>query len=118
MFNYLTDRQIRYAIDKLINQKYLVTGNYNKIGYDRTKWYSLTNKAIGMFETTISHKSDNHLTKLVNGKDKSGEPIPDTVTLNVTKKKKSLNFKRREKQYNKYPDAFKRPNFKKFLKDL
>lgn len=64
LFPYLTQKQIRTAIDKLIDCGLIVAGNFNKAGYDRTKWYSLQ----GQIE----------LPSRANGIDQKGEPIPDS----------------------------------------
>lgn len=64
LFPYLTQKQIRTAIDKLIDCGLIVAGNFNKAGYDRTKWYSLQ----GQIE----------LPSRANGSDQKGEPIPDS----------------------------------------
>lgn len=64
LFPYLTQKQIRTAIDKLIDCNLIVAGNFNKAGYDRTKWYSLQ----GQIE----------LPSWANGIDQKGEPIPDS----------------------------------------
>jgi hypothetical protein len=45
-FKYLTVKKIRTALNKLIEAGFLMTGNFNKIAYDRTKWYALTDKAL------------------------------------------------------------------------
>lgn len=39
---YFTEKQIRSALDKLINEGLIMTGNYNKSAYDRTLWYAFT----------------------------------------------------------------------------
>lgn len=41
LFPYLTYRNIRSAIDKLIEFKVIITGNYNQSSYDRTRWFAL-----------------------------------------------------------------------------
>ena len=43
-FPYLTERQIEYALKKLIDEGYIITGNYNKASFDRTLWYAITKK--------------------------------------------------------------------------
>lgn len=64
LFPYLSSKQIRLAIDKLIEDGLLVTGNFNQSAYDRTKWYS-PNEEI-------------HLPETANGVFQKGEPIPDS----------------------------------------
>ncbi len=43
--SYLTENQIRGALDKLVKEGFLDRGNYNRMKYDRTYWYTLTPKA-------------------------------------------------------------------------
>jgi len=44
LFPYLTKKQIWGAIQKLIKEGVILTGNYNLKPYDRTLWYSLKNE--------------------------------------------------------------------------
>lgn len=39
---YFTEKQIRSALGRLINEGIIMTGNYNKSAYDRTLWYAFT----------------------------------------------------------------------------
>jgi len=66
IFDYVTVKQIRLAIDKLIKADLIETGNYNKTPYDRTLWYSL--------------KAKIDLPKKENGILQKGTPIPDILT--------------------------------------
>lgn len=45
LFPYLTGKQVRNALNKLKREGLVVTGNYSENQYDRTLWYSLTDKA-------------------------------------------------------------------------
>lgn len=45
LFPYMTVNTLRTAIKKLKNNGLILTGNYNKSAYDRTMWYTLTEKA-------------------------------------------------------------------------
>lgn len=74
MFPYVTPKQIRTAIDKLIEHKLIAKGNFNKTGYDRTLWYCL--------------RSQDHLPSGANGDDLEGEPIPDINSDNKPKPQK------------------------------
>lgn len=38
---FLSEKQIRIALEKLENAGLVITGNYNKKSFDRTKWYSV-----------------------------------------------------------------------------
>lgn len=72
LFPYVTERQIIYALKKLKDAGLIKTGNYNKVAYDRTLWYALTEKGI-----SILQKKEIHLTNLVNGNDRIVRPIPN-----------------------------------------
>jgi hypothetical protein len=41
LFDYLTDNQIRYCLEKLIEKNYLITGTFNEAKYDHTLWYTI-----------------------------------------------------------------------------
>jgi len=64
LFSYLSKRQIRTALEKLIDKKYIGKGNFNQTPYDRTLWYCVLRK--------------DHLPKKANREDGNGEPIPDS----------------------------------------
>lgn len=64
LFYWLTTDQIRRCLEKLVEKNYLITGNYNKNQYDRTKWYSV--------------KSQMHLAEIPNGFGENPEPIPNS----------------------------------------
>ena len=40
LFPYFTERQVEYALNKLIEAGYIKTGNYNKSPFDKTLWYT------------------------------------------------------------------------------
>ena len=58
---YLSDKQIRYALDKLIREGIIITGNYNKSSYDRTLWYAFTDYGEILFLSSqkIEHFEEN-----------------------------------------------------------
>lgn len=86
-FVYLTPRQIKYALKKLVDCNALVIGNFNKKGYDKTAWYSLSDNIL--FELNLNKSCLQPLqmlieqncpidrTKLSYGQDKIVLPIPD-----------------------------------------
>ena len=63
LFPYLTEKQVRSALDKLVECGLIATGNYNASAYDRTKWFRLSTQI--------------HLPSRANQLDPQGEPIPD-----------------------------------------
>lgn len=42
IFQYLTERQIQYALDKLKKMKLIDTGHFSQDKRDRTLWYTIT----------------------------------------------------------------------------
>lgn len=44
IFPYATERQIRTALEKLEKNEMIKTGNFNKVGFDKTLWYAITAK--------------------------------------------------------------------------
>jgi hypothetical protein len=64
LFPYLTKKQIRLALEKLVEAGLIVVGNYNKDPRDQTKWYAL--------EGTLQ------LPERANGAAQKGKPLPDS----------------------------------------
>lgn len=75
LFPYMTERQIDYALRKLIDCGLVITGNYNKSSYDRTLWYAITKKGY-----SIIQNCEMETTILSNGDNENVEPIPDINT--------------------------------------
>lgn len=71
IFPYLSEKQISTALDKLIDDGIVVTGNYNNSAYDRTLWYALTEKG-----KSILHFGKMESPKTSNGKPENVKPIP------------------------------------------
>jgi len=74
LFDYLSESQIKTCLTKLEKSNLIVTGNYNQIGYDRTKWYSLPLKS------TISENQQMDLSIISNPLDENRQPIQDIKT--------------------------------------
>ena len=72
LFPYMSERQIDTAFKKLIDNGLVITGNYNKLKYDRTLWYALTQKG-----ECILHFDGMEKVKVRNGEGQNVEPIPD-----------------------------------------
>ena len=51
-FPFFSEGQIRRAIDSLFKQNIIIKGNYNKLKYDKTTWYALTDED-GLAELAI-----------------------------------------------------------------
>lgn len=85
-FPELTEKQVRTALDKLIQANLIETANFNKTGYDRTLWYSLTEKD----ESSQIDVPKNELPFAL-----EGSPIPDNKQNNKQSIKKE-NIKKKE----------------------
>lgn len=72
LFPYMTERQIDYALNKLVDSGYIIKGNYNKSPYDKTLWYADKNLC----------ETDN--TKLCNRENESEQPIPYSKPVSKT----------------------------------
>lgn len=75
LFPYASSRKISNALKRLIEEGVLITGNYNKVAYDRTLWYAFTKKG-----ECIMQKCKMEDTKMSNGIVENVEPIPDINT--------------------------------------
>lgn len=90
LFPYLTPRQIDYALQKLIDDGLLITGNYNKVAYDRTLWYAITKKGY-----SILQNCEMESTKTGNGNTENVQPIPN---VNAVKTADETSYKKKERK--------------------
>ncbi len=94
IFPYISERKIRNALKFLEDEGILITGNYNKVAYDRTKWYAITEKGKCILSKRSNAYCQNEqmdlpysqmdfsnsqmdLSKNENGNERKGEPIPN-----------------------------------------
>lgn len=78
LFPYMSERQIDTAFKKLIEADLVITGRYNKIAYDRTLWYALTQKG-----ESILHFDGMEEAETQKGNGQNASPIPDINTDNI-----------------------------------
>ena len=78
LFPYATVKQIRTALEHLVSEELIVTGNYNTFSFDRTLWYALTEKG-----KSIVLKSQTHLPEKENAPAQEGKPIPDIISTDI-----------------------------------
>jgi len=71
LFPYWSEKQIYRIVKSLKDKKVIKIGNFNKVKYDQTKWYTIV-------EESILLKYKLHFTKRANGISEKGEPIPDS----------------------------------------
>ena len=68
LFPYVSAKKIRNTLNRLIDFELVETGNFNTLSFDRTTWYTLTDKGMSMFpkgQMTFDQK---------------GKPIPNNKT--------------------------------------
>jgi len=73
LFPYIKADKINRILNKLIEKKVLIVGNYNKYKYDQTRWYSI-------IDTSIMKKFKLEYEKIDNRILNNSEPIPDINT--------------------------------------
>lgn len=71
-FEFWSGSQIRRILKNLKVKGYIETGRYNRIGYDKTTWYTVTEKAVKLIE------SDNEFVESVNPANKNVNPFFET----------------------------------------
>lgn len=76
LFPYLTESKIRRAIEHLENEGLIVSGNFNKVKFDRTKWYALTEKGWALFGKSICDDGSSICQNEQMTFDQNDEPIP------------------------------------------
>lgn len=79
IFPYLSEKKIRNALNHLQEEGLIITGNFNKLAYDRTLWYALTEKG-----KSILPKGQMEVYETANGSNRKGEPIPPNDPYDVT----------------------------------
>jgi len=82
VFDWLSEKQIRTRLNKLVESGYLEEGNFNKRGGDKTKWYSLTNRSDQMVNCSSQMVSCSDQTgtcsdQMVSATSQMVRPLPD-----------------------------------------
>ena len=78
LFPYWTYKQIRLIISNCIDEGLLISGNYNKSKYDKTKWYALTEKGLELFNIQICPNGQIQEPPEPDSSAQMGRPIPDS----------------------------------------
>ena len=77
---------VRRTFENLEKKGYLIKGNFNRVSFDQTKWYTIDYEVLEMLISPICPKWANPLNQngqIDNGK--MGKPIPEISTENNTK---------------------------------
>jgi hypothetical protein len=90
-FPYLSEKQIRSTLERLVAKGVLEKGTHNKVAWDRTSWYTFTEEFAESELCPIRHFPKRSSLIPPNREIRSaqkGEPIPDTRTDNKTDNRK------------------------------
>lgn len=132
LFPYWSRRQIDRILKSLETKGLILTGNYNKSTYDRTKWYTLTESILKELKTgmpkmgnSISPNGEMENTKKGNGFPENVKPIPYINTNNKTQIKKQYIYiknadlvKITQEQYNSLTTTYPKSMIDDLIMDL
>lgn len=96
LFPYMTERQIDYALKKLIDDGIIITGKYNTNKYNQTLWYAITN-----FGYSILQNCEMEQTNLSNQNDKIVECNTNNKQANI--KQQIITTNNKENPYTEKP---------------
>ena len=82
---YLSIKQIRRALDSLKEQNIIITGNYNKLKFDKTSWYALVDEKLFIAQKVLSicQKEPIGVPPGANGQATEGLTIPYNSPYNI-----------------------------------
>ena len=75
-YSFWKERKINRMLKELADDGYIIRGNYNKVAYDRTLWYTLSTKGAALFRESIGKNGKIDSSILTNRLAQSDEPIP------------------------------------------
>lgn len=92
-FDYLSEKQVRTAIDHLVNDGVILKGNYNKLAIDKTLWYAFVDesefvKPYDRIETPFAQSGRPDAQEV--------KAIPDTLNIYSNTDIKKENIKRKK----------------------
>lgn len=90
-FPYLSTHQIRRLLKKMEDLNILRVGNFNRLGFDQTKWYTFTDEFAELHKSNL-RICKTHLAKSQNGVNKIVTPIP-YYKLQIKNQKKKIEEK-------------------------
>ena len=111
LFPYFTASKIHRLLKQMEDDGLVVAGNYNKVAYDRTKWYSLPEFFVSDLDTDHFSEMENgsctneecDFAEMKNGLSKSATPIPDSKPndkpVNKTDSKNASEGKKKSTRY-------------------
>ena len=82
---YFAQSKVQRLLKQLEDDGVLIVGNYNKVKYDRTKWYTLS-------EFSYDENCSTQTSELTNGNEQIEQPIQDSKTNTKTNNKINIPF--------------------------
>jgi len=79
---YISPKKIGRLMRELEADGVIITGNYNRAGYDRTKWYTMPEYALEAASSVIVQNETIDCPNMGNALSQNGQPIPDINTDN------------------------------------
>lgn len=93
-FPFWSESTVKRAIGSLEKQNLLYIGNYNKAGFDKTKWYSINYEELNKRVTRPSGQNDPTIgSKWTDDEFNLNRPIPETTTETTTETKSTSRSK-------------------------
>jgi hypothetical protein len=90
-FPYWSVMTVNRAINELTDKTLLIDGNYNKLSYDKTRWFALNDAEINKLGVVVVvYQNDTALYQNVTRKQQNDTTIPETTTKNTTKEHKEI----------------------------
>lgn len=79
-YPFWTIQNVRTILKHLEKGGYIESGCYNKLKFDRTKWYTLTEKGLSLFNNAFVSSNNSQLLNITNEVVNSNNTIPHTNT--------------------------------------
>lgn len=84
-FPFWSTRTIRRTFNSLIKKKIVITGNFNRAGFDKTKWYSIDEDALNkLVDSACGQNGQSMRTKCPDGAGQNGHTYTRDYTENTT----------------------------------
>lgn len=77
IFKYMSESTIRRNLLKLETEGLVVTGNFNSLSFDRTIWYSITEKGFSVLKISICHSEQTQYSETTHPFSQTEGTIPD-----------------------------------------
>lgn len=93
IFPFWSDEQIKRILNSLVSKNIIQKGNFNKVGFDRTTWYSFIDEERFL---SVGPNEPIHWVKSTNALGEINQPIPDSIPYSIPNNKKEKNIKKKK----------------------